>query len=1107
MSGVSNKKPFANPSLHQIVYEISFSGPGHFSLAYCVSIIETLIRYSIQPSGKVFNNIKQAFISLQDRVTVYANHYNYQQEAEKFFAIIYQLTSNQHKITERLQWINYYANTTDENHKKGLEIGMKLLTAVLLENDVETINEIFSNKETEKVGLILMKLSDYFKVKFVILERGEKKEYFLLSEDAPIIYLKYNNGESSVLYTREMVEIESSPNFDPQRLEAPPFMSRIIATPPQDNSVVQPPKTLPYGYIEGPPPVKAPVGIPAPAQIPNTNPGRMPNPINDKNLSNPAYNQANYSPPLSQTSNIPPPHPPSQPSNVSYLPLNITSPPSQPSNVPYPPSNIPYPPSQPSNNFPPSGTNPLSNIPTPKNNPDSFQQFSPYASQSPNNNSNGPPQKVPSSQYQNSGIPISQNITPLSNQSKPQNSPSPIQHPNVPSHHNMPNMNIHQNSPSPFQHPNVPSQHNIPNINIPQDPQVYSNPPIQNTPLPQNIVNQSSQPLVQNPPLQPPNVYPPQSLLNATNPPIQNLNPGVPQNMSMPNPQNPYSQQSPPVTTGPSVHNSNISAPPNMSNSPNPQMLYPQQTPPVIKSSPVQNLNVPAPSNMPNSPNSQILYLQQSQPIPTGPPINNSNAPFPQNMPNSPNPQSAYPSKNPPNVPSPPFYSPNAPVPPNIISSPSPQIPQIPPNPSSQYQIPPSYPNPSTVQNLHLPPVSISPTPLMPEPSNPPVPTQHISNSPQNFPVNSPPSSTTIINNGELPQDIINYIKIIAEALVAIGVYSDNLAVETFRIKTTYKNLQSIQAIEDMTKKPELRSNPGIVPTNFNTAAPSQGIQIPSPIPANQGPSNLAAIVPIPPPSNPTNIIPSQVPVPPKPLQTGIPTITPIKPTIPQFPAGGQNNPLPEIKNTNNNLGRTGLVPQVPNLGIPQKMQIPPVPNPIMNKQTSIPPVPNPNLPQQGPRPTIPQFMPNEPVNRPGVQQKGPFNPIPNPNDFNNTNAAQYVPRNNIPNPNLPHNPNRPTNQNYNRPENPVNPGPQNPNPQMNAPNNRPIPPNSQKKQTICQYENEYVDEDDFSEINCADDCKVCTKCRLENLDQCVKCNRYYSDYQKQLLEILRVSS
>lgn len=45
--------------------ETLFSGEGYFILVCCISIFKTLIRYSVQPSGKVPNHIKKNFIYLQ----------------------------------------------------------------------------------------------------------------------------------------------------------------------------------------------------------------------------------------------------------------------------------------------------------------------------------------------------------------------------------------------------------------------------------------------------------------------------------------------------------------------------------------------------------------------------------------------------------------------------------------------------------------------------------------------------------------------------------------------------------------------------------------------------------------------------------------------------------------------------------------------------------------------------------------------------------------------------------------------------------------------------------------------------------------------------------
>lgn len=251
------KHPFKTNLFPEISNETTFKGPGNFILACSVSLLETLVRYSIQPSRKVFFHIKQAFESLQQNVYIYANHYNYYQQIGKFFSIINELTKNNTTIIEMMKSLHFYAD--NENDKQGLEKGMKMLTSQLFSDNVVIINAILLNNEDDHIEKILARLSAYFKVRFKVLYKGEKKEFAYMEEGIPIIYLRCGFGESAILYAREMVEIESLPNFRYERLERMPFMQDSMAS--QENLNMKGPplklfnaQNVPLvGYMQGAP--------------------------------------------------------------------------------------------------------------------------------------------------------------------------------------------------------------------------------------------------------------------------------------------------------------------------------------------------------------------------------------------------------------------------------------------------------------------------------------------------------------------------------------------------------------------------------------------------------------------------------------------------------------------------------------------------------------------------------------------------------------------------------------------------------------------------------------------------------------------------------------
>ncbi|OMJ75073.1 hypothetical protein SteCoe_25885 [Stentor coeruleus] len=227
MSGLEfQKQEFKSFLLPEILYEAFIPGPGQFSFNFCFGILDLLIRYSIQPTKKIFNCIKRIFDDYKEKMNLKVISSYPKTETEFFFAILEQITDNQHLYTQRLKWLQYYIASPNENHRKGLEEGMKNIICWFFEDDLDMVNMIKSNNENQKLNQILTKISMFFQIKVVMLENNNINEYGL--ENAPIIYMKHEYGRSSVLYTKDMIEMEYSTDFDVEKLENPPFMSKKI---------------------------------------------------------------------------------------------------------------------------------------------------------------------------------------------------------------------------------------------------------------------------------------------------------------------------------------------------------------------------------------------------------------------------------------------------------------------------------------------------------------------------------------------------------------------------------------------------------------------------------------------------------------------------------------------------------------------------------------------------------------------------------------------------------------------------------------------------------------------------------------------------------------
>ena len=75
------------------------------------------------------------------------------------------------------------------------------------------------------------------------------------------------------------------------------------------------------------------------------------------------------------------------------------------------------------------------------------------------------------------------------------------------------------------------------------------------------------------------------------------------------------------------------------------------------------------------------------------------------------------------------------------------------------------------------------------------------------------------------------------------------------------------------------------------------------------------------------------------------------------------------------------------------------------------------------------------------------------------------------------------------------------PNPVHAKPYNQPI----KSKLKLCEKCNENKDPGEFEVIICGAElgCVVCSACRSKNKSQCVKCNRFYSDYENEILSFI----
>lgn len=294
MSGLEIQiQEFTSALIPEIQYEVTISGPGHFSYNFSFGILDLLIRYSVQPTKKIFNHIKKVFDDYRVKTNLQENYSYPQTETEFFFAIFRILTDNQYSYTDRLQWLQYYTKSNDENHRKGLEEGMKKVICWFFEDDMDMVDMVKADNEYQKLDRVITELSKRFQVKIVVLENSKRIEYGSALENAPIMYMKHELGKSSVLFTKDMVEMENSKDFDVERLENHPFMSKTLAYGPFKSEIIENPapfakNPFPPRQITNPPtiyneklaqkPYESPAPIPIPIKTPSPNPNLNLNP-------------------------------------------------------------------------------------------------------------------------------------------------------------------------------------------------------------------------------------------------------------------------------------------------------------------------------------------------------------------------------------------------------------------------------------------------------------------------------------------------------------------------------------------------------------------------------------------------------------------------------------------------------------------------------------------------------------------------------------------------------------------------------------------------------------------------------------------------------------
>ncbi|OMJ69412.1 hypothetical protein SteCoe_32881 [Stentor coeruleus] len=220
MSRISPKKSFNTPLLPGIICQETFSGPGNFSLTLNISFFQLLIRYSAQKSQKIVTHFQELFNSKKPEVFQLAQDFKIESQISNFYQIYHQITDFKYSIPKRLKWLNTYIESPKENYAESLEKGMKLLLAVVLKEKDDMIKSIYNDTEIYILGL----------------ENGKKKIYSRFVEKLPVIYLKFEDRETSLLYYKDMLEVDSIEGFDSIILEDAPFMMIIENDPPKNFS-------------------------------------------------------------------------------------------------------------------------------------------------------------------------------------------------------------------------------------------------------------------------------------------------------------------------------------------------------------------------------------------------------------------------------------------------------------------------------------------------------------------------------------------------------------------------------------------------------------------------------------------------------------------------------------------------------------------------------------------------------------------------------------------------------------------------------------------------------------------------------------------------------
>jgi hypothetical protein len=79
---------------------------------------------------------------------------------------------------------------------------------------------------------------------------------------------------------------------------------------------------------------------------------------------------------------------------------------------------------------------------------------------------------------------------------------------------------------------------------------------------------------------------------------------------------------------------------------------------------------------------------------------------------------------------------------------------------------------------------------------------------------------------------------------------------------------------------------------------------------------------------------------------------------------------------------------------------------------------------------------------------------------------------------------------------------------QGNLGNNHMGHENRDQQNKLCDVHGAGVNKDYFTnEVKCPENCQVCNHCRFQNMENCPKCDRAYSNSEKEMLEVLKMTS